>query len=160
MATGRIITGRTMPAVSKLPRRAAFFSFALVCCAGAWYAGTSMAKRTAASSTVKNEIHVEPALVEFGEIEPGKSASAKIRIINGTNKPFIVSRTTTSCPCLALEPRTPRLEPGETVDAELRLDMAYEPRFTGGLLMTVSVFDGDGERALSLSAKVRVKRPL
>jgi len=103
-------------------------------------------------------ILVEPALVDFGELEQGQSAGAQVSIINRTNKPLVVSRTSSSCPCLMLELNTLQLEPGQQAIAELRVDMAHEPFFLGSLLIALSLFDSHGEKVLTLHAKVRVRQ--
>lgn len=103
-----------------------------------------------------NRLVVDPPIVRFGEIGQGQSAAAQVRIWNHTTRPFTISRIQTSCSCLTLEIDRPLVCVGESIAGQLRLDLKHEPRFTGGLHMTIELFDESGKEVLIFEAEVRV----
>ncbi len=70
-----------------------------------------------------NTVLIEPALVDFGSLQPGSINSAAFRITNTATTPVTIRKATPSCVCTTLTDLAGRqVAPGETVVLEASLD--------------------------------------
>lgn len=96
---------------------------------------------------------------EFGIVVSGSGSSDRIiKLRNDSEKVAQISRWTTSCECLTIQPRTIMLAPQESVFVRLRYDTNKEPGFVGDLLVSVEGWDLQ-ERVAEWSVPVSVTSP-
>lgn len=70
-----------------------------------------------------NTVLIDPALVDFGSLQPGSINAAAFRISNTGTAPITIGKTTPSCVCTTLTDLAGRqVAPGETVMLEASLD--------------------------------------
>jgi hypothetical protein len=93
---------------------------------------------------------------EFGFVESGSGLRDRIiRLRNGSENVVNISRWTTSCECLRVQPGRVTLAPHESVFVRLRYDTDKESDFVGDLLVSVEAYD-DAERVGEWSVPVSV----
>jgi hypothetical protein len=111
------------PMKSKLFMHLAYFAaLSVVGGVGAFYAYWIAATR--AASAARPVLAVDAADLDMGELWEADGVKHRLTLTNQSSQPLTVSRFNLSCPCAKIEPRTLRLEPGETVPVEVTLDLA------------------------------------
>ncbi|MGE3822538.1 MAG: DUF1573 domain-containing protein [Isosphaeraceae bacterium] len=97
-----------------------------------------------------------PQPLQLGTLRPGESARATLMLRNRHDHPVEMGRVESSCPCLTIEPRSLRLEPGEEARLESRFDPASEPEFRGRLRIEVRGYSLSDEVVMIATAIVEV----
>jgi hypothetical protein len=103
-------------------------------------------------------LRAEPAIVDLGTLGRGQRAEADIVLRNPTGREVQISSVTSSCPCLSFHLPWNQVGSGQTAQGTVVLDLSREPDFSGGLLIEVKGFSGEGRTALRFSIRVTVTR--
>lgn len=140
-----------MPSTTRIPvtcRTACFRPGALACvlavmaaCADWGCSEGTTGVGGAVSANAHLPIAVETA-PDFGNIAVGSPPVRRaVEIRNSSGAAIRISHWSVSCECLAVEPATLRVPPGESREIRLTFDPSSEAQgFTGGLLMDVEGF--------------------
>jgi hypothetical protein len=80
---------------------------------------------------------LDPDPIELGDLEPGRSAEAKLSLRNRGSETVVLERIETSCPCVSVSPASLRLHPGGAAELRVHFDPTDEPEFRGGLSVTL-----------------------
>ena len=99
---------------------------------------------------------VEPSPILLGTLRQGQAAHADLTVTNSSNQAVVVTRFTTSCPCVNIKPKFISIDPGRL--ASIRVDYSPEdsPDFHGLLLVEIIGQDSHGQVVLTTAANIEV----
>lgn len=102
-----------------------------------------------------------PKSCDLGTIAAGGKCDAELRLFNACDRVIEIARVRTSCPCVQVTLLEHRIGPRQPVIARVRLDLAQEPEFVGGLCPEIEFLDAAGRSLFvrTLNATV-VRRPM
>ncbi len=127
-------------------------------------AGCTPASDAAGSATGSTEVE-KPTLLQtscrtmdLGIVLQAGSEQERFELTNPGSELVRVTRVSSSCPCLMLEPIPLEVPPGGSLPVLARLDLASEPQFIGGLSIAVAGYTPVGELAFNLTVEATVRQ--
>ena len=127
--------------------------FLLLSATGCAQKGTQQERGSPAAEVGKpnRTLIMSPDPVQLGRIPPNRKVLANVTLKNTGQRPQILARIETSCPCVQLRPVSAALKAGEVVTLEVVFDPSDEPGFRGSLAVTVNGYDTGGKEQLLVS---------
>ena len=122
-------------------------------CLAAWYLGMVVAGLTprpayTALPTI-NGLQADPKALDLGEVWETPKHTVVVPIKNAGGESRTITDFGTACDCIAVEPRTPTLTPGQTSEVRVTLDLTHRLSYQHGLarrplsVKLSPVFQGD-----------------
>lgn len=96
---------------------------------------------------------------DLGRITAGGAREAELRLVNASSSVIEIARVRTSCPCIQVTLLEHRIGPRQTAVARVRLDLAQEPEFVGGLCPEIEFLDAAGRSLFVRTVNATVVRP-
>lgn len=99
------------------------------------------------------KVRVDPALVDFGDVRPGKQVSGEVRIFNESEVPIRIARTLSTCMCTVATPAQEEIAPGASTTLTITLDTND---LIGPVTRYIQVQFEGGARPLAIGARAYV----
>ena len=99
------------------------------------------------------KVRVEPRLLDFGDVRPGKEVSKDVQVFNESEVPIRIVDTLSTCRCTVAEYPTEAIAPGEAATLTIRLDTG---ELTGQVTRYIQVQFEGGARPIAIGARAYV----
>ncbi len=90
-------------------------------CVGAYWLGSRQ------PTAIEERLYVDPKYLDFGEVWENPKFEWVLPIENRSNEDVEIAGFSSTCTCLAIEPRRLTIRPGRTAHVRLTVDLTYRP---------------------------------
>lgn len=97
--------------------------------------------------------------IALGQVAAGSRFEVTVLLDNAAGTSIRVDSIETTCPCLTSLDRSLSFEPGASQSLSLRVDLAVEPEFLGGMMLGVKGRTPSGETAFDIRVDFDVVAP-
>jgi len=98
------------------------------------------------------------AHLDLGRVQAGGITESIVYLANQSPRDIEIAKLEVGCECISFKLPCRDIAAGERVAAEVRLNLAREPEFVGGLSIDVRGLDADGAERFSLVVVATVAR--
>jgi len=95
--------------------------------AGAPQAKPASATQKAGTQEVPGPIQAEPAVVDFGIVEPGSVVSSTIKLVNPLDRPITIRAAKPSCTCTTVDMTGKVIPPKGSIEMPMSMKTAHSP---------------------------------
>jgi hypothetical protein len=100
---------------------------------------------------------VRPATFDFGTVTQRGEADGFVELVNQTESAVEIGSTLSSCHCLAVNPTHCVLQPSQTRQLHIHLDLTKQPEYVGSLNITLQGRTQDGTPVFWAEIRAQVK---
>src|SRR5579871_5337245 len=123
------------------PARAVTYALILPACVGAWYFGSLLAagrhnnpdnSPEAALASTMDGLFIDSTALNLGELWEDPDCVRTLTVENRNDRRIEIVNFSTSCDCTSIEPRSLSLEPGQSREIRVKLDLMHRLPYQSG----------------------------